>query len=314
MRLERDERAHPVRDGPEIRVGISGWRYPSWRGAFYPAGLVQRRELAYVATQLSTVEVNGSFYSLLRPETFTRWSEETPSDFVFALKGSRYITHMLRLAGAKTALANFFASGVLALGAKLGPVLWQLPERFAFDRARVAELLALLPRSHDDAARLARRHDARVAGRALVRARHEGAIRHALEPRHPSFASPELAALCAEHGVAIVMADTAGRFPMFEEPAVARFVYVRLHGSEELYASGYREDELRDWSRRARRWQREGRDVFVYFDNDVRGHAPFDAMTLDALARGRRSTHARPISASLDAEQPRTAWPAWTKR
>ena len=296
----------------EIRIGVSGWRYAPWRGVFYPPKLGQKRELAYVASQLSSLEVNGSFYSLLRPETYQRWSDETLDSFVFALKGSRYITHMLRLANARPALANFFASGVLALGAKLGPVLWQLPERFVFDRDRIERFFEMLPRTHAEAARLSRAHDARVDGRALTRARHVGPIRHVIEPRHPSFETSAFTALCAAHDVAIVIADTAGRFPTLVHPEVSSTVYVRLHGAEELYASAYAISELRSWSRRIRRWASDGRDVYVYFDNDVRAHAPFDAMALDALARGGRPTRSRPELASLDAEMPRTTWPAWT--
>ena len=295
----------------EIRIGVSGWRYAPWRGVFYPPKLAQKRELAYVSSQLSSLEVNGSFYSLLRPETYQRWTDETPPSFDFALKGSRYITHMLRLANAEAPLANFFASGVLALGAKLGPILWQLPERFVFDRDRIEHFFALLPRTHAEAARLSLAHDARVDGRALTRARHVGRVRHVIEPRHPSFDTPAFTDLCAAHDVAIVIADTAGRFPMLVHPEIASTVYVRLHGAEELYASAYAISELRTWTRKIRHWAREGRDVHVYFDNDVRAHAPFDAMALDALVRGEHPTRARPSSAAADAEQPRTEWPAW---
>ena len=119
-----------------IRVGISGWTYPGWRGDFYPKGLVQRRELEYAAQQLSSVEINGSFYSLQRPTSYAAWREQTPDDFVFAVKGGRFITHMKRLRGVETALANFFASGLLALGPKLGPLLWQLPANLTSTRSR----------------------------------------------------------------------------------------------------------------------------------------------------------------------------------
>lgn len=151
-----------------VRVGTSGWRYPRWRGDFYPKGLVQRRELEYIGRRFSTVELNGSFYSLQRPERYQRWRASVPDGFVFAVKGSRYITHMLRMRGVETALANFFASGVLALGPVLGPVLWQLPEREEFDPNAVDAFLALLPRSTGAALELARKHDERLTGRAWL--------------------------------------------------------------------------------------------------------------------------------------------------
>jgi uncharacterized protein YecE (DUF72 family) len=139
-----------------VRIGISGWNYPKWRGVFFPPGLPQKSELAFASRQVDSIEINGSFYSLLRPESVVRWYEQTPEDFTFAVKGSRYITHMKRLRGVEVALANFFASGVLALREKLGPVLWQLPPSMAFDAARLTEILELLPRSTAEAAALAR--------------------------------------------------------------------------------------------------------------------------------------------------------------
>src|SRR5579885_1748053 len=132
-RLTKAERSQGM-----IRIGISGWIYPSWRGVFYPKGLPQRRELDYASRAFASIEVNGTFYALKPPGSFRRWRAETPPDFVFALKGGRFITHMKRLRDVETALANFFASGVLALGPKLGPILWQLPENFAFDAERIA--------------------------------------------------------------------------------------------------------------------------------------------------------------------------------
>ena len=139
----------------DVRTGISGWRYPPWRGVFYPPGLPQRKELEYASRRLRTIEINGSFYSLQRPESYARWAAETPADFVFAVKGPRFVTHMKKLAGVEAPLANFFASGVLALGAKLGPVLWQLPPSLGYDPERLARFFAQLPRSTGAAAELA---------------------------------------------------------------------------------------------------------------------------------------------------------------
>jgi uncharacterized protein YecE (DUF72 family) len=219
-------------------IGISGWRYAPWRGEFYPPGLPERDELKFAAERFPTIELNGSFYSLQRPEYYERWYEQVPDDFVFAIKGSRYITHMLRLRGVETALANFFASGVLALEHKLGPLLWQLPPTLKLEAERLREFLELLPRTTKDAAKLARRHDDRVKGRSFMRVRDDRGLRHALEVRHPSFATKELIQLLREQDVALVVADTAGRWPFLED-VTADFVYVRLHGDVELYKSGY---------------------------------------------------------------------------
>ncbi|HEX2807465.1 MAG TPA: DUF72 domain-containing protein [Kineosporiaceae bacterium] len=262
-----------------VRIGISGWRYPPWRGTFYPKGLPHREELAFAARHLSTIEINGSFYSLQRPEYYAAWAAQVPPDFVFAVKGGRFITHMKRLTDAEVALANFFASGLLALGPKLGPMLWQLPPTLAFDPDLLSAFLRALPRTTTAAAELAAGHDGRLDGRALTVTDAERPIRHALEVRHPSFAVPEVVNLLREHQVALVVADTAGRWPALDA-VTADFVYVRLHGDTELYVSGYSEDALDVWADRARSWMQAGSDVWIYFDNDAKVRAPFDAMGL----------------------------------
>ncbi len=262
-----------------VRIGISGWSYPAWRGDFYPPGLVHRRELEYAAERMGTVEINGSFYSLQRPTSYAAWREQTPDDFVFAVKGGRFITHLKKLRGVETALANFFASGVLALGPKLGPVLWQLPENLPYDPERLHDFLRQLPRNTTEAAALAAGHDNKVPeDRALVTAEADQPLRHALEFRSPTFCVPEAFELLRQHGVACVVADTAGRFPRVVEDT-ADFRYVRLHGDEELYASGYGPAALDEWAACCRDWART-EDVYVYFDNDARGHAPHDAVAL----------------------------------
>jgi uncharacterized protein YecE (DUF72 family) len=262
-----------------IRVGTSGWSYPGWRGDFYPRGLVQRRELEYVAQRLDTVEINGSFYSLQRPSSYAAWREQTPDDFVFAVKGGRYITHMKKLRGVETALANFFASGPLALGPKLGPVLWQLPANLPFDAERMSAFFDLLPRTTTAAAKLAEQHDDKVADdRALTKAEVDQQLRHALEFRSETFCTEEAFALMREHDIACVVADSARKFPMAIQQT-SDFMYVRLHGDKELYTSGYGPQALDQWAEKCRRWAWDG-DVYVYFDNDARGHAPHDAMAL----------------------------------
>ena len=265
-----------------MRIGISGWRYPGWRGDFYPEGLPQRGELGYASRRLSTIEINGSFYSLQRPSSYLAWREETPDDFVFAVKGGRFITHMKKLAGIETPLANFFASGVLALGPKLGPFLWQLPPRLGFDAERLSRFFDQLPRTTSAAAEIAARHDDRLGGdgRAYMSAEVEMPIRHALEVRHDSYRTAAFVDLLRDHDIAAVVADTAGKWPVIEE-ATADFMYVRLHGAEELYTSGYTDEALDSWAAKIRRWSGvDGRDVFVYFDNDAKVRAPYDAMTL----------------------------------
>ncbi|AOW91596.1 hypothetical protein BFN03_19900 [Rhodococcus sp. WMMA185] len=266
----------------KARVGISGWTYPGWRGDFYPEGLAHRKELAYAAGRLTTIEINGSFYALQKPASYAKWHDETPDDFVFAVKGSRYITHMKRLADVEAALPNFFASGVLALGPKLGPFLWQLPPTLEFDEARVSRFLERLPRTTDVLARLAREHDDKLRdGSALTECDASRPVRHAVEVRHRSFDSPEAVELLRAHDVAFVVADTAGRYPLVKTPT-SDFVYVRLHGDAELYASGYSDDALDRWADDIRAWTDSGLDVFVYFDNDVKGYAPFDAQRMSA--------------------------------
>lgn len=273
---------------PRVYVGISGWRYPHWRGDFYPAGLPQRVELAYVAERLGSVEINGSFYSLQRPDRYQGWAAQVPDGFRFAVKGGRFITHVKRLAGVETPLANFFASGVLALGPKLGPVLWQLPESLPFDAERLAAFLDLLPTSTAQAAELACHHDSRLEGRSWTQADGDRPLRHALEVRHAGFtaaaADGSLTAVLRRYGVALVVADTAGRWP-FLDHATAEFAYARLHGDVELYAGGYTGEALDRWAERVRGWTASGRDAYVYFDNDAEGRAPFDALGLQARLR-----------------------------
>ncbi len=273
------------------RVGISGWRYPPWRGDFYPTGLRQADELTYVGQRLTTVEINGSFYALQRPESYLSWREQVPPGFVFAVKGGRFVTHMKKLRDVEVPLANFLASGVLALGPKLGPLLWQLPPQLGYDAARLRDFFALLPTTTDEAATIAAGHDERMDGRAWLGADPGRPLRHALEVRHRSYEQhlDELAELAAEHSVALVVADTAGRWP-FLDRVTADFVYVRLHGDVELYASGYSPAALDAWAGRVRGWvtgatcpDGVGRDVFVYFDNDVKVRAPYDAMALARL-------------------------------
>lgn len=285
-----------------VRIGISGWNYKGWRGKFYPPKLRQKDELAFAAARFPTIEINGTFYSLQRPSSFLNWVEQTPDDFTFAIKGSRFITHMLKLRNVEQALANFFASGPLALDRKLGPFLWQFPPQFAFNPDRFEAFFQLLPHTTTAAAELARRHDARLEGRAFTQPGRHRRLRHAVEIRHESFRSPEFMRLLRRHNIANVVADTV-EWPRLMD-VTADFVYCRLHGSEELYASGYSDIDLDLWATRIAAWAngqdcdrshpqndfacsdvprtRAARDVYVYFDNDAKVFAPVDAQNLIA--------------------------------
>jgi uncharacterized protein YecE (DUF72 family) len=261
-----------------IRVGTSGWVYPPWRGAFYPPGLAQRRELEYLSRTLNSVEINGSFYALQRPTSYQKWAQQVPDDFVFSVKGPRFITHMKRLVDVDEALATFLASGVLALGPKLGPILWQLPPNLPFDPEAVAAFADLLPRTTRAAAALSEGHSDHIDGRAWTTTDADRPLRHAMEVRHPSFGTPEVPELLREKGIALVLADSAGKFPVMDE-VTADFVYARLHGDHVLYTSGYTDDALDRWASRFSERAR-GVDVYVYFDNDAKVRAPHDARAL----------------------------------
>jgi uncharacterized protein YecE (DUF72 family) len=285
-----------------IRIGISGWRYPPWRGVFYPRDLPQRLELAYASNVFPTVEINGSFYSLQPPASWAAWYAVTPEKFVFSIKGPRYITHMLKLQAIEQPLANFFASGLFLLKEKLGPILWQFPPWWSFDPARFERFLALLPHDTEAALRLARRRHPRMFGRSHLAIDRPRPLRHAVEIRHPSFLDARFIGMLEENRVALVIAETARTWPMVRD-MTADFVYLRLHGDRKMYQSGYGPKSLDRWAGRILAWReggepsdmppgtvrlapqgpfaRGGRDVFCYFDNtDVKLRAPADARGL----------------------------------
>lgn len=278
-----------------VYIGISGWTYPKWRGVFYPEGLVQKKELYYASRAFHSIEINGTHYALQKPQSFQKWRDETPDDFVFSVKATRYITHIRRLNECEEPLANFFASGLLVLGAKLGPILWQLPPSFRYDEDRLEAFLRLLPHRAHKAAALARRNTL-SEGRAWLEADEDRPIRHCMEVRHRSFMVPEFFEQLRRYKVAFVLADTAGKWP-YAEDVTSDFMYLRLHGDSKLYVSGYTEEAISEWADRIRQWKNgrqpgdarliteragpvEGRDVFVYFDNDAKVKAPRDAKRL----------------------------------
>lgn len=279
-----------------VRIGISGWTYAPWRGVFYPDDLPQKQELSYAANRFPSIEINGTFYGLQRPESYARWRDETPDDFVFALKGSRYITHRRRLRDIETPLANFMASGPLRLGPKLGPILWQFPPSMAFDADRFEGFFSLLPYDTSQAITLARRHDAQLEKRSWLESDVVQPVRHAVEIRHDSFRTPAFIDLLRRYDIALVCADTV-EWPRLMD-LTSDFVYCRLHGSDRLYVSGYDDEALARWADRVRAWaygdepedaervlpptepRRKGRDVFVFFDNSMKVRAPADAASL----------------------------------
>jgi uncharacterized protein YecE (DUF72 family) len=284
-----------------IRIGISGWRYGPWRGTFYPKGLAQRRELEYASRKLDTIEINGSFYSLQTPDSYRMWRDATPQGFVFAVKGGRYITHMLRLRNVRAALGNFFASGVAELREKLGPFLWQFPPNFRYDAERVETFLAMLPYDTDAAAKVARHHDAKLKTRAVCLFKPASVLRHAMEVRHTSFMDPGFIALLRKYNVSFVIADTARKW-IERDDVTADFVYIRLHGAVDLYHSRYTDEEIARFARRVDSWARgreprdahriggrapkaSSRDVYCYFDNTDKVHAPDNAIALAAAVR-----------------------------
>lgn len=277
-----------------IRVGISGWTYAPWRGVFYPKGLRREHELAYAADRFRAIEINGTFYGMQRPEAFGSWVEDVPADFVFAVKAPRYITHILRLRDPKVPLANFIASGLLRLGVHLGPILWQFPPNFRFDPARIIPFLKMLPHDTGHAAALGREHDNKLRAPAWLDIDIRRPMRHAFEIRHESFRCQEFIDLLRAHDVALVCADSVA-WPRLMD-VTSDFVYCRLHGSQELYASGYDNAALDEWALRIKAWARgeepaeaeriggkaraRKRDVFVFFDNDKKVRAPANAMEL----------------------------------
>jgi uncharacterized protein YecE (DUF72 family) len=281
-----------------MRIGISGWNYNGWRGIFYPRDLPHRRELEFASRSVNSIEINGSFYSLQRPSNYQTWYAQTPPGFLFSVKGARFITHMKKLRDVEAPLANFFASGLLCLREKLGPILWQFPPQFGWNPERFRAFFDLLPNDTATAAEIARLHNEKVRGRAWTETDANRPMRHCVEVRHATFLTPGFFDLLREYKIGFVFADTAGKWP-YAEDLTADFVYVRLHGDQVLYVSGYSDSALDWWAQRLQFWsagrqprdaitvttparKRTERDLYVYFDNDAKVHAPFDAKRLAA--------------------------------
>ncbi|MCC2677816.1 MAG: hypothetical protein K0R29_392 [Pseudobdellovibrio sp.] len=262
----------------EIRIGISGWTYPPWRKTFYPEKLAQKNELEFASRAVSTIEINGTFYSTQLPQTFVHWYERTPADFKFSVKASRYITHIKRIKEADKEIKRFTEGGLRELKEKLGPILWQFPPNMKFDEDRFKKFFKILPKD----------------------------LRHAVEIRNDSFKDERYIELLRKYNVAYVIADTANRW-VYAEDLTADFVYVRLHGFKELYTGGYTLPALKKWKEKFLCWQAgntadrpvliadhiKGRskkkDMFIYFDNDAKVNAPFDAAALASLLENENS-------------------------
>jgi len=281
-----------------IFIGMAGWSYEGWRGSFYPESLKQKDELAHASRRVQSIEINGTFYSLFRPAIYLGWYEQTPADFNFSLKGPKYITHERRLKDFQTPLNNFLASGILALREKLGCILWQFPPTMPFTVERFEPFLAALPHDMAAAAQLGLGHSDWLEGRTFLEVTDNHRLRHAVEGRHPSFRDPAFVELARKYGIAIVVGDTAGRWPLIED-VTTDFLYLRLHADETQYPNGYTKKSMEYWGRRVQTWSQGlqpddaavvvpgppapmPRTIFTYFDNDVKETAPLNALSMIA--------------------------------
>jgi uncharacterized protein YecE (DUF72 family) len=237
-----------------IRIGVGGWTFEPWRGVFYPEGLVHKRELEFASRALSSIEINGTYYSTFKPDSWRKWRDETPEGFVFAVKASRFCTNRKILATAGESIERFIAQGLTELGDKLGPINWQFMATKKFEPEDFGAFLALLPREKDGVA-----------------------LRHALEVRSPTFATPAFYDLARKHGAAIVYARDED-FPEIDEPS-ADFTYARLMASREDIETGVTDNELTGFAKQARGWAKRG-DVFAYFISGAKVRNPAAAQAL----------------------------------
>ncbi len=242
-------------NAPVIRVGIGGWTHEPWRGTFYPDGLPQKRELEYTARALTAIEINATFYGRQSPKSWVNWATQVPNGFQFSVKGSRYVVTRPKLADAGEGIGNFLAQGLTALGDRLGPILWMLAKHRKFDRKDIAAFLALLPNEHDGVP-----------------------LRHVIEPRHETFRDKAFFDLCRDHDVAIVYGDD-DEFPLIEADT-ASFAYARLQRMREEVPTGYDNGEIDAFAKRARKWQEDGRDAYIFMINGAKVRAPAAALAL----------------------------------
>ena len=236
-----------------------------------------KEQLTYAAEQVNSIEINGTFYGLKKPKDFLLWAEMTPDDFVFAVKAPRYITHIKKLKDVEKPVANFMASGLMGLGSKLGAILWQLPPDQHFEASRMEAFLGLLPHTSEDMLAVANQHDGKVEGRSYLESPERFKVRHAIEIRNPSFACPEFLSMLERYKIAAVIADSSGMWPFLEE-TTAPYVYARMHGMGEAYSSGYPRPDLCHWAEKILQIGGDCDEVFVYFDNEAKVQAPFNAI------------------------------------
>src|SRR3954452_15202475 len=239
----------------QIRIGIGGWTYPPWRGVFYPEKLQQSKELEYASSQLGAIEINATFYGRQKPKSWEVWEKVAPGGFQFAVKGSRFCVMRSRLCEGAEGIGNFFAQGFAALGPKLGPILWQFAGRRKFDRDDIAGFVDLLPDKLDGIA-----------------------LRHAIEPRHESFRDDRFFELCRARNIAVVFEDS-DEYPCIEANT-ADFAYARLQRMREEIQSGYDDAALDAFAERARKWQKDGRDAYIFMIDGAKERAPAAALAV----------------------------------
>lgn len=244
----------------QIRIGIGGWTYPPWRGVFYPDKLPQTRELEFASRALTAIEINATFYGRQSPASWEKWERTAPAGFQFAVKGSRYCVMKPKLAEAGEGIAGFLAQGLVALGPKLGPILWQFAARRSFDRDDIAAFIDLLPDKLDGLA-----------------------LRHAIEPRHESFRDDRFFELCSARNVAVVLEDS-DEYPAIETDT-ADFAYARLQRMSESIPTGYDDTALGAFGAKARLWQEAGRDSYIFLINGAKIRAPAAALALQERLR-----------------------------
>lgn len=292
-----------------LRVGISGWTYADWRGSFYPKKFPQKKELEFASRSLDSIEINGTFYSLQKPESFQRWYAETPDDFCFSVKAPRFITHIRRLKDVGEPVANFFASGLFHLKEKLGPILWQFPPNLTLKDDRFKIFLDQLPKDSRAAAKMAKMHSARLNGRSFTEVHGDFPLRHAFEFRHPSFMDEKFLDLLREHKVAVVFGHFGAPGWPYMEDLTSDFFYARMHGHDARCAEGYPDSALKEWADRVSVWlegsqvedaqvvcppgpKLPSREGYVYFDNDAKAFAPRDALRFIELMKKRNQLRA----------------------
>lgn len=283
----------------EIRIGMSGWTYPPWRGTFYPEGLLQKKELEYASKQVTSIEINGTFYSMQKPESFITWHKQTPADFKFAIKAPRYITHVRRLKEIDSGLANLFATGILRLEHKLGVILWQFPPFVELKDSRFEDFFGKIPRTAFQAAEIAKNFSPKIKDIVDFKVTKDFPIHHVFEFRNYTFFKPDFIQIMKKNNVGLVIADSAEK-GIYSEDLTSDVVYLRMHGLGKKYAKGYSKKDITALAEKVKCWSQgkacdgpkllsetelKPRSVYVYFDNDAKEYAPSNAQELMKLLK-----------------------------